>query len=128
MLKSNNFFKIKLNGLDFRKLSEVKIFIEEIESIPKEDREEYVLKNNISDKLKDIYWIHLYGSKEDFLIAESILDETMFSGVKYPTDELLKKIEDLCILRDKPELFNKICNICPNGDIVVTALLQDLIY
>lgn len=114
--------------IDFLRLPEVKEIKNKIEQIDKEKRQSFIIENSLDKKLRDIYWAKMYGSLEDFRIAEEILENTLFSGQYINKDDLLEMMKNHCINKNREDLFKKMCNLCPNGDSIVSFLIKELIY
>lgn len=123
-----NTFKYKINILDYQQIPEVKYIIRKLSSIPMEERKRYVIENGYADRLRDLYWEKVYGSLEDFHIAQEIYEVVMHKDNKNKNrNEILNDLKEECIKRGREDLFKKIDNICPNGDIVVNYTLMNLI-
>lgn len=127
IMRSNNYFKHKIDIFKFSKIEEVKDIIKELEEVNSSNFDEYIKEHDIKNKLRLIYWKQIYGTETEFRIVEDILNKTLFNNINYkPYNEVLEDINLMCKSLNKEYLFSKICNTCPNGDSVVNTLIMGL--
>ena len=89
---------------------------------------QYIKDNNITEKLKEIYWSTIYGDVESAKIAFNIIEETIFLGYSLMGgEEVLDLIKNKCKEYNREDLYNKIVYTCPNGDSVVHLYIKSLL-
>lgn len=127
MIVSNNYFKFKYKMLDFERLPNVKPILLELANIDNDNLQSYVDDNNIYKKLVDAYWLSIYDNKETIDLVEEILYEKLFLNFnKNNSEKVAEEIRETCIKKGRPDLKEKILNVCPNGDQVVKVLLNSI--
>lgn len=123
-----NTYKYKINIFDYQQIPEVRYIMSKIRKVDLKDREKYILDNKLDERLRNIYWETVYGSEEDFKIATELYEKIFNNNYdRKNRNELLNMLKDECIKLNKEYLFDKIDNICPNGDSVVSYTIMSLL-
>lgn len=127
MVIPNNYFKFKYKLIDFERIPNVKEILSELYKVKNEELQKYVDDNNIYKRLVEAYWIAIYENRETIDLVEEILYSTLFKDYKANNSEkIAEEIRNLCIEKGRPDLKDKILNVCPNGDQVVKVLLNSI--